>query len=248
LPAIRDALQLVLAAIFEGKAQRPRQVLHGKRERGHVRLRTPSVNLPGEMISVVISRMNGYFPDWRFSETEPHEALVVLRCPQCTKQGTFESSGSYDHGGVADDGVAIVGRRRCPDPTCRALVFFALTRDVGSSSLTTYPPEAVDFDRTNLPAAAVEDLEGAMLFRAARSYKVAASILRRRLIGLCDERGADVGTLKNRLIALGDSVVLPAQLMDGLDEVRLLRAFDMNSEDIEEGLVLTKDLLKAIYQ
>src|SRR6476469_9954351 len=74
-----------------------------------VRLRTPSVNLPGEMISVVINRMNGYFPDWRFSETEPHEALVVLRCPQCTKQGAFESSGSYDHGGVADDGVAIVG-------------------------------------------------------------------------------------------------------------------------------------------
>jgi hypothetical protein len=49
-------------------------------------------------------------------------------------------------------------------------------------------------------------------------------------------------------MALRDTVVLPAQLMEGLDEVRLLRACDIDSKDIEDGLVLTKELLKAIYQ
>jgi hypothetical protein len=196
----------------------------------------------------VINRMNGYFPDWRFSEKEPHQAVVALRCPRCTKQDTFESSDIFDSGGVADDGVAIVGRRRCPDPTCSALVFFTLARSLGSSELTAYPPETVDFDGTNLPAPVVEDLEDAVLFRAARCYKVAASILRRCLVELCLDRGADGGSLKDRIMALRDTVVLPAQLMEGLDEVRLLRAYDIDSKDIEGGLVLTKELLKAIYQ
>ena len=66
------------------------------------------------------------------------------------------------------------------------------------------------------------------------------------------------GNLKARVKALGNLAVLPTELFDGLDELRLLgndaahvKWTDYQSigrEEVEIALEFTKEVLKAVYQ
>src|SRR6266702_4412287 len=50
------------------------------------------------------------------------QTTVRLRCPACRHKGTFENIGQQDY----SNGTLRAGMRRCPDPTCHALVFVVL--------------------------------------------------------------------------------------------------------------------------
>ena len=75
---------------------------------------------------------------------------------------------------------------------------------------------------------------------------------------LCSDRGAQGGNLKERITALGTKVVLPAELLAGLDDLRLLgndaahiesKEYDqVGQEEVEVGIEFTKEVLKAVYQ
>jgi len=83
-------------------------------------------------------------------------------------------------------------------------------------------------------------------------------MVRKTLEELCRDRGAEGDTLRARLAALRDRVVLPLELLDGLDDLRLLgndathvesRVFDeVGKEEVELALDLTKEVLRAVYQ
>jgi len=83
-------------------------------------------------------------------------------------------------------------------------------------------------------------------------------MVRKCLEELCHDRDAKGENLKDRIKALESAIVLPSDLFDGLDDLRLLgnnaahvesRDYDdVGEEEVEVSLAFTKEVLKATYQ
>lgn len=176
-----------------------------------------------------------------------------MRCPACLQNGTLESVGGDMQ---VSPSSMFVGSRRCPNPDCRAHIFVIL--DHRGVLQDAYPPEVLDFDATNVPTPVIEAFEEAIQCHAIQCYVAAAIMVRKTLEQLCVDRGAVGGNLKERILALGGKVVLPQELLDGLDDLRLLGndAAHIESnvynqvgrEEVEVGIEFTKEVLKAVYQ
>jgi hypothetical protein len=148
-----------------------------------------------------------------------------------------------------------VGHRMCPNPECRAHLFVALR---GKDLLISYPPERIDFDSTRVPTPIVESLEEAITCHANQCFTGAAIMVRKTLELLCATENASGGNLKERIKSLGSKVVLPPDLLNGLDELRLLgndaahlqsQAYaKVSQEELDVAIEFTKEVLKAIYQ
>lgn len=181
------------------------------------------------------------------------QSPVSLRCPGCGDRGTFGVAGQKYHISPAN---VFAGMHVCPNPECRAVVF-AVT-DMGKQILTTHPPERIDFDPTNLPTDVREALEEAITCHGNECHIAAAIMVRKTLEELCRERGATGDNLKKRIEDLGSKVVLPKELLEGLDDLRLLgndaahiesTVFnDVGREEVEVGIEFAKEVLKAVYQ
>ncbi len=178
---------------------------------------------------------------------------VSVRCPACRQQGTFEPIG-----GIRDaaHGDMRFGQRRCPNPACRAQLFVCI--DQNYRVVVSYPAERIDFDSTDIPASVMAALEEAITCHANRCFVASAIMVRKCLEELCTERGATGGNLKERLKSLGNKVLLPNELINGLDDLRLLgndaahiesQAYQkVGQEEVEVGIMFTKEVLKAVYQ
>ena len=83
-------------------------------------------------------------------------------------------------------------------------------------------------------------------------------MVRRVLEELCADRGATGRDLKTRLSNLGDNIVVPKELLEAADELRLLgndaahieaKSYDnIGKDEAELAIELAKELLKAVYQ
>jgi hypothetical protein len=83
-------------------------------------------------------------------------------------------------------------------------------------------------------------------------------MVRKTLEVLCEDRKATGANLKERLKALSTTVVLPKELLEGLDDLRLLgndaahiesREYEkVGKEEVEVGIEFAKEVLKAVYQ
>jgi Domain of unknown function (DUF4145) len=180
--------------------------------------------------------------------------LVSMRCPACRQQGTFEHFALDD---VTAEEEVVLGQRHCPNPSCRAHVFVVLHHATGKR-IASFPPELIDFDSSNLPTGVVKALEEAVTCHANECYTAAAIMVRKTLEELCRDRGASGGNLKDRVRDLGSKVVLPKELLDGLDDIRLLgndaahieaQVYEQVGQDeVEIGIEFAKEVLKAVYQ
>jgi len=104
----------------------------------------------------------------------------------------------------------------------------------------------------------VSALEEAITCHANECFVAAAIMVRKTLEELCRERSAQGKDLKERIRDLGTKIVLPRELLDGLDDLRLLgndaaniesREYDkVGKEEVEIGIEFTKEVLKATYQ
>jgi hypothetical protein len=185
------------------------------------------------------------------SQASQPATVIRMRCPACRQRGIFEALSGQD---TVIAGFGTAGYRRCPDPACNALVFFA----VGPQGLGTYPAERIDFDATNVPPPVLAALTEAVTCHADECFIAAAIMVRKTLEELCRDRKAEGANLKERIKALGAKVVLPTELLDGLDDLRLLgndaahiesREYDkVGKEEVEIGVELAKEVLKAVYQ
>jgi hypothetical protein len=183
----------------------------------------------------------------------PVVSVVRLRCPACRQRGTFEPLNTQDVL-IHSDG-SVVGVRRCPDPTCYTLVFFVLKQ---GQIAVSYPAETIDFDTTNVPVPVQSALDEAIKCHAQRCFVASAIMVRKTLEELCRDKGAAGSDLKERIKALGNKAVLPAELLEGLDDLRLLgndaahiesREYErVGQEEVEIGIEFTKEVLKAVYQ
>lgn len=147
------------------------------------------------------------------------------------------------------------GIRLCPNPKCRAPVF-VIMRD--RQLIRSYPPEVIDFNATDIPVSIKSTLEEAIQCHAHSCFKASALMVRRLLEEVCKERGVTGKDLKERIRVLGTKIVIPAELLDGADELRLMgndaahieaKAYDdLGKEEVEAGIELAKEILKAVYQ
>jgi len=145
--------------------------------------------------------------------------------------------------------------RRCPNPPCCTLLFFIWQN---GQLVDSYPRLCIDFDATNVPTAVVNALQEAITCHSSGCFIAAAIMVRKTLEELCRERGAAGDNLKERIKALGTRVVPPVDLLQGLDDLRLLgneaahiesREYDqLGKEEVEVGIEFTKEVLKAVYQ
>jgi Domain of unknown function (DUF4145) len=181
--------------------------------------------------------------------------IVKLRCPVCHQKAVFESLISQD--AFVNPDNLVVGIRRCPDPACKALVFVVLKSGANGVEIS-YPAERIDFDGTNIPAAVLTALEEAITCHANQCFTAAAIMVRKTLEVLCSDRGAKGNNLKDRIKVLGNKVVLPTELLEGLDDLRLLgndaahieseEYNKVGQEEVEIGIEFAKEVLKAVYQ
>jgi len=82
--------------------------------------------------------------------------------------------------------------------------------------------------------------------------------VRRTLEEICADRSATGPNLKARLQSLGSVIVVPKELLEAADELRLLGNDaahleaqiydDIGKEEIEAAIALSKEILKAVYQ
>ncbi len=83
-------------------------------------------------------------------------------------------------------------------------------------------------------------------------------MLRKTLEEICADRGATGKTLYARLQDLGTKIVVPKELIEGMQELRLLgndaahiesNTFDeVGKNEVEISIEFTKEILKAVYQ
>jgi hypothetical protein len=83
-------------------------------------------------------------------------------------------------------------------------------------------------------------------------------MVRKTLEELCLDKGAKGSSLKERIKALGSAIVLPAELLSGADNLRLLgndaahiesqEYQQVGKEEVELAIEFAKELLKAAYQ
>lgn len=177
---------------------------------------------------------------------------LSLRCPKCHQRATLDSITTQD----ARLPEVIVGHRRCPNPACYVHIFVAY--EPPASVIASYPAERLDFDATNLPPKVLASLEEAVTCHASGCYVAAAMLVRKTLEELAHDRQATGDNLKLRIRALRTKVVLPDELLDGMDDLRLLGndAAHIESQDyatvgkeeVEVAIELTKEILKGVYQ
>src|ERR1700722_18059285 len=181
--------------------------------------------------------------------------LPSVRCPACGQLGTFELLVGNSQDLLLLSSGFRVGERRCPNATCRAMVFVVWQNN---TLVRSYPPLRIDFDKTNIPSAVVSAFQESITCHANECFIAAAIMVRKALEELCRERGAQGKNLKERIRDLGTKIVLPKDLLDGLDDLRLIgndaahiesKEYEqIGKEEVEIGIEFTKEVLKATYQ
>ncbi len=147
-------------------------------------------------------------------------ATPNIRCPGCGQLGTFELLLGNAQDFALGSGFR-AGERRCPNVNCRALLFVVWQNN---QIIRSYPALRIDFDKTNIPPAVVSAFEQAITCHANECFIAAAIMVRKTLEELCRERGAQGKDLKERIRDLGNKIVLPKELLDGLDDLVRLPA------------------------
>ncbi len=179
-----------------------------------------------------------------------------LRCPNCKQVGVFEKFGNVADLASLKQPRYFFAQRRCPNTACHTHVFVVM--DDSPKVLRTYPSERADFDSSNIPPRIANTFDEAITCAAEGAYIAAAIMVRRTLEELCENKSANGPNLKERIAKLRSNVVLPAELFSAMDELRLLgndaahieaKVFDqIGKDEIELGILLTKEILKAVYQ
>jgi hypothetical protein len=179
-----------------------------------------------------------------------------MRCPACRQQGTFDQP-DEDFSFLATGGPAphMAGVRVCPGANCRAIVLAVFSLN---QAVVSYPAERIDFDDTKIPASISAALTEAITCHAQECHIAAAIMVRKTLEQLCEEKGAQGSNLKQRLKALGSSVLIPPTLVDAMEHLRLLgndaahveaKIFaQIGDAELKAAIALTKEILKAVYQ
>lgn len=177
-----------------------------------------------------------------------------MRCPGCGQLAMFVPFPEV-HDVYSRKTGFLFGQRKCPDPACATQVFVVL---VDSRVIESYPRKLIEFNKTGIPAPIIETFSGALACHADGIYVAAAIMIRRTLEELCADRGASGKDLDKRIAGLGEKVILPRELFEGLTHLRFLgndaahieakTYSEVGQTEVEVAIEITKEVLKAVYQ
>jgi Domain of unknown function (DUF4145) len=180
-------------------------------------------------------------------------ANVAIRCPHCGHFGTFVAIGQDLF--INEQNVTI-GQRRCPNTSCMGHIFFIVSRK--GEILKTYPSDTIPFDKTSIPEKILNAFTEAITCHSNNCFIASAIMIRKTLEEIANEEKITGKNLKERLKGLGNRITIPKELIDGMDDLRLLgndaahieaNTFEqIGKTEIEISLEFTKEILKATYQ
>ncbi len=181
----------------------------------------------------------------------------TLRCPWCSRVGVLVSRGTdLTNGEMQSEHMRFAGVRHCPNPECHGLVFVVV--DHHGTVLDSYPPERIDVDRSNIPAAVLDRLEEAIACHAAGAHRAAGAMLRATIEAICDDRGASGADLRARVVALAGSSNVREEYVTALESLRLLGddsvgamirdLDDADDTSIRDAIEVVKSVLNVVYQ
>ena len=180
------------------------------------------------------------------------EYTLAIKCPGCGNNGSFLAIGVNDI--VTDYGLT-VGLRKCPNNRCNAIIYY-IRQD--QTVVNIFPPLRIDFDSTDIPVKILQAFEETITCHSSICYTASAIMVRKTLETLCHEVGSKGGNLKEKVASLKEKVVLPNELLNGLDELRLLGNDaahiesqlynEIGKEEVEIAIEFTKEVLKAVFQ
>lgn len=184
---------------------------------------------------------------------QPHSGTrISTPCPHCGHNGTFESVGND-----VKNSNYILGLRRCPNGRCFGHLFFVYN-DVSKVITITYPADSIPFDKENIPEKVLNAFQEAVISHSNNCFIASAIMIRKTLEEICSNRGATGKNLYAKLEDLGTKIVIPKDLIEGMQELRLLgndaahiesNTFDeVGKNEIEISIEFTKEILKAVYQ
>jgi hypothetical protein len=191
--------------------------------------------------------------------------VINVRCPSCGKVGAFHGVHNVIDSAFFEEqqrgnqvvGVPFIyGLRICPNLECGEPLFVVLGENYVVK--TVFPNERLDFEPTGIPSKILATFEEALSCHSVSSFRAAAIMVRRTLEEICADRGAVGDNLKQRVAALGAKIVVPKELLEAADELRLLGNDaahleaqiydDVGREEVEAAIELAKEMLKAVYQ
>jgi hypothetical protein len=185
---------------------------------------------------------------------------LPLTCPHCGQKSSLGPVDSASDIQFAHEGFTkmIAGPRVCPNPDCKALIFFLYAEGKDSWSGLTFPRKKMQFKKENIPKEVLDVFEEAIECQANDCYVAAGILVRRTLEEVCKERGAVGNSLAERIQDLKAKIALQPELFEGLEELRLLgndaahveakNYKNIGAEGTESALMLTAEILRAIYQ
>ncbi len=149
-----------------------------------------------------------------------------------------------------------LGIRRCPNEKCYGHLFF-IADAVGNVQLTS-PTETIPFDKENIPDKVLKAFEESIKCHSNSCFIASAIMIRKTLEEICIDRGATGVNLYKKLQDLGSKILIPQELLEGMNELRLLgndaahieaQTFsEIGKDEIEISLEFAKEILKAVYQ
>ncbi len=183
----------------------------------------------------------------------PRPINIAIRCPHCGHFGTFVDFSQDLHETSQN---FIVGQRRCPNEDCRGHIFFIAK--LNGPILRTYPSDTIPFDKTGVPDKVLDAFTEAITCHSNNCFIASAIMIRKTLEEICNHESINGKNLKEKLKELGGKIMIPKELIEGMDELRLLgndaahvdaTAFEeIGKNEIEISLEFTKEILKATYQ
>jgi hypothetical protein len=189
-------------------------------------------------------------------------ANIATRCPHCGHYGTFIPVAGHDiytyahFQNVGEQPVNYLGIRKCPNEKCLGHLFFIANSQ--KVVLLTSPTETIPFDKENIPEKVLNAFEEAIKCHSNSCFIASAIMIRKTLEEICIDRGATGKNLFKKLEDLGSKILIPQELIIGMNELRLLgndaahieaQTFsEIGKEEIEVSLEFAKEILKAVYQ
>ncbi len=183
---------------------------------------------------------------------------LAIRCPHCGHFGTFESLNCEISINTTDGSpMYYVGVKRCPNTNCKGQLYYV--KDIAKGQIIeTCPSETIPFDKENIPAKILNAFEESIKCHSNSCFIASAIMIRKTLEEICFDRGATGKNLKDRLKDLGTKILIPKELIGGMDDLRLLgndaahieatTFSEIGKEEIEISINFAKEILKAVYQ
>jgi hypothetical protein len=181
---------------------------------------------------------------------------VNLRCPHCGHIGSFDNVATNDLY-VSDQAYnCFMGIRKCPNGKCNGHLFFIM--NTNGQIIFSSPSELIPFEKENIPLQVLNAFEEAIKCHSNNCFIASAIMIRKTLEEICHDRDAKGKNLKERIKDLGTKIMIPKELIEGLDDLRLLgndaahveagTFSEIGKEEIEISIDFAKEILKAVYQ